>query len=119
MWALFFRAPTTVTIDIKPQQGTLDVTALEEPVNALSTAAQACYQDALKKDAALAGEVVLTLRIHLDGHPEAKLATDTLKQPDASACMLAAAMKQTWPKAEIAPVDVDIPFTFQVSKPAK
>lgn len=119
VWALFFRAPPMPEIAIKPQKGTLDVEQLSAPVTALSEAAQDCYQGALQKNAKLKGEIVLTLRVNLDASVAPTVAKETLGDAEVVTCIVEAAGKQTWPAASIAPVDVDIPLSFQVASGSK
>ena len=115
VWAVFFRPPPLPPIAIKPQKGTLDVASLEEPVSALSTAAQACYDEGLKANPKMTGEVVLTLRVQLDAKVEATVAKESLNDATTVGCIVAAVQSQTWPAAKIAPVDVDIPLAFNVT----
>lgn len=119
VWALFFRTPAMPEIAIKPQQGKLAVEELQAPVTALSEAAQACYQAALQKNAKLKGEIVLTLRVNLDATVAPTVAKETLGDEAVVKCIVDAATKQTWPAATIAPVDVDIPLSFQVAGSSK
>ena len=115
VWALFLRPPPErPVVEMQPQKGTIDVDALNTGLDVLSAQAQACYQTSLKKAPKLKGEVLLTLRIGLDGKATASLGSslDGDAGATASECMRAAAEGVTWPAAQTAPVDVDIPFSF-------
>jgi hypothetical protein len=105
--------PPRPPMDLKPQKGSIDTGALESAFDAVATAARNCYQAALKSDKTLAGDVVLTLRIGLDGKAaEARLSKDELNKPEVASCILEAARAQAYPAAENAPVDVDLPLSF-------
>ncbi|MCP4504737.1 MAG: hypothetical protein GY822_32940 [Deltaproteobacteria bacterium] len=78
-WALFLRPPTLrPQVQLAPQKGSLDMDALNDPLDEFSKQTQVCYQTGLKKDAKLKGDVVLTLRIDLDGNAVAKIGTSSL-----------------------------------------
>lgn len=102
-------------IVLPPQQGQLDVAALNEALEPVTEAAQACYRDALKSDAKLAGEVVLTLRVGLDGKAAVTTRSASLASESALGCIRAAAESASYPAATIAPVEVDVPFSFSAS----
>jgi hypothetical protein len=105
--------PPRPPVQLKAQKGTIDMDALEGALDAVATASRGCYQDALKTNKALKGDVVLTLRIGLDGKAaEASLSKDELKQEAVAACITEAATAQAYPAAENAPVDVDLPLSF-------
>lgn len=105
--------PVRPPVELKPQQGQIDEAALGPALDAFATAAKACYDAALKNKADLQGDVVITLRIDLEGKAQdPTLSKDELGDEAARACILAAAAAQAYPAATVAPVDVDVPLSF-------
>lgn len=105
--------PVRPPVELKAQQGTIDVDALNTSLDELAGKARACYQAALVEQKNLKGDVVITLRIGLEGKAEApSLSVDNLQSSAAAACIVGAAAGQAFPAAQVAPVDVDVPLTF-------
>lgn len=100
-------------VEMKPQRGEVDMMALGVALDGFAKAAEGCYKAALEQDDQLAGDVTVTLRIDLDGKASSvTVAKDGLKDEGAVACILDAARQQAYPKAQKAPVDVDVPLLF-------
>jgi hypothetical protein len=117
LMAFVWRSDAPAPVTLPPQPGEIDVAALNLVVDGLTRDAQACYQDLLKRRATATGEVVLAVRIGLDGKTETTSVKSTSLDDGATvACMLDHAQKASWPEAKIAPVDVEIPFLLTVTQ---
>jgi hypothetical protein len=105
--------PPRPEAELKPQRGELELSALDAALDGFAARAEDCYRAALEEREGLMGEVLVTLRIDLEGKAaEAKVARDGLAHEGAVACIVEAARAQPWPRAKIAPVDVDVPLLF-------
>ena len=111
---LYDPAPERPARELRPQQGEIeDMDALGAALDVFAKRAEDCYKEALVNDEKLAGDVTITLRIDLEGKvAHASLAKDELKDAGATACILEAAKAGSYPKAQKAPVDVDVPLLF-------
>src|SRR5690606_18203653 len=90
-----------------------DMAALGKALDAFAKRAEGCYKAALATNDKLAGDVTLTLRIDLEGKAaDVSLAKDELKDEAATGCIIEAAKAGAYPKAQKAPVDVDVPLLF-------
>jgi hypothetical protein len=116
-WVLYDPAPERPPVELKPQKGEIDMSALETALDAYAEAAEGCYKAALEKNDKLAGDVTVTLRIGLDGKVDNPQVTkDDLKDNGALSCMVDAAKAQSFPAAQKAPVDVDVPLMFSAKE---
>lgn len=113
-FVLYDPAPERPPVELKPQQGEIaDMAALGAALDDFAKRAEDCYKAALAQNDKLAGDVTLTLRIDLEGKvAHATLAKDELKDEGATRCILEAAKAGAYPKAQKAPVDVDVPLLF-------
>lgn len=112
-YLLYDPTPERAPIELRPQRGEIDVVALNAALDRLSETAQGCYREALKQDRKLSGNLVLTLRIGLDGKAESpRVSKDELGHEGAARCIVDAAAQATYPAATGAPVEVDVPLSF-------
>lgn len=116
-YLLYDPTPERPPVEMKPQKGEIDMAALNTSLDAFATAAEGCYKAALERDNKLAGDVTVTLRIGLDGTPtDVSVTKDELRDEGAAACIVEAARAQSYPAAQKAPVDVDVPLLFSAKE---
>ena len=105
--------PQRPPVTVAPQQGEIDATALNGALDSVSEQAQGCYRDGLQANKKLAGDITLTVRIGLDGKAEsATVKSESLGAADVVECIRGAAAGATYPAAQKAAVEVDVPLSF-------
>lgn len=76
-------------------------------------AIRACYEDALKKDPTVKGQITVAWTINTKGEVEKPTAkTNTTKNADLEACIIKVVKKVRFPASD-SPVQITYPFTFE------
>jgi hypothetical protein len=104
-----------VGVEQADAKGGLTPAQILEAVRARKPDINACYEAALQKRPTLAGKVVVTWTITVDGRSEnVALKSTTLGDPTAESCILAHVAKLVFPAPpNRIPAHVSFPFLFQ------
>jgi len=99
--------------EVERPKPTIDQGKLAEFMTAKKPEAVACYAEALKKDATLAGTVEIKLKVNIDGKVhEPELARNLEQAPDVGTCVLEKLKTWEFPKAQNGMVPLLQSFTF-------
>jgi TonB family protein len=88
-------------------------------LRARASAFRYCYEKALAAWPELAGRLTIQFTIGADGKVSgARVADSDLKDPAVGACVVAAAGRLDFPAPAAGPVEVSVPLTFELPRPA-
>ncbi|MFP4597010.1 MAG: AgmX/PglI C-terminal domain-containing protein [Persicimonas sp.] len=97
-------------------EGKIDVAAVQKIFKTKQSNLQKCYERALKRDPALQGQVVMTVRIGRSGKPTlVKARSQAINDPAALNCMEREANTWSFPRPEGGTVMLNKPFRFTPS----